>query len=167
MDNFEWKGKIKETKPNCIVEGEYKNYKFSGKVKRKKQNGEFFENIYLNGKLWTGIKLKEYDYYCSPKSDKGLFIGEYLNGRKWKGKGKELYPDKKIFFQGEYDKGKKLRGKEYYEEGQLKFEGEYLNGEYYNGIGYSVSGGKIMKSKKGKIFQKIFIKMDLNMKENI
>ena len=114
LDNIEWKGILKENEPNYKVEGKYKNYKFSGKVKEKNRNGEFSENIYLNGKFWTGMKLENYDYYCSPKSDDGLFIGEYLNGRKWKGKGKELYPDRKIFFEGEYDKGKKLKGKEYY-----------------------------------------------------
>ena len=97
LNDWRWNGKIKETYPKLLVKDEYKNHKFSGKVKKKNKNGEFYENIYLNGKLWTGTKVEEYDYYCSPDYDKGCLIGEYLNGRKWKGKGKEFYPDKKIF----------------------------------------------------------------------
>ena len=64
--------KNKKTEPDLIAEGEYKNYKFSGKVKRKNQNGEFYENIYLNVKLWTGIKTEENDDYCSSKKIMGL-----------------------------------------------------------------------------------------------
>ena len=142
--------KNKKNESNYIVEGEYKNYKFSGKVQQKNENGEYTDKIYLNGKLWTGMKSEGYDYYCSPKEDDGLFIGEYLNGRKWKGKGKELYPEKSVYFEGEYDKGKKIKGKEFYEIGNLKFEGEYLDGKYYNGKGYNIYGGNTYEIKEGK-----------------
>ena len=96
------------------------------------------------------MKSEGYDYYCSPKEDDGLFIGEYLNGRKWKGKGKELYPEKSVYFEGEYDKGKKIKGKEFNEIGNLKFEGEYLDGKYYNGKGYNIYGGNTYEIKEGK-----------------
>ena len=82
------------------------------------------------------------------------FEGEYLNGIRWNGKGKEFNNNKKIIFEGYYINGKKVgqfkeynskdilifdgeyvdgkkngKGKEYYDNGKLKFEGEYLNGE--------------------------------------
>ena len=65
-----------------------------------------------------------------------VFEGEYLNGERWIGKGKEfcLYLDQ-LMFEGEYLNGKR-NGKclEYDGNGNLIFEGEYLNGKR-NGIG--------------------------------
>ena len=62
-------------------------------------------------------------------------MGEYLNGKRWDGKGKEYY-DGKLKFEGEYFNGKRWNGKvkEYNLYGELAFEGEYLNGEW-NGKG--------------------------------
>ena len=89
------------------------------------------------------MKGKEFD------NNKNLeFEGEYLNDKKWKGKGydkfnknflydlkegkgllKEYYYNGKLKFEGEYLKGKRNgKGKEY-EDGDLIFNGEYLNGK--------------------------------------
>ena len=153
LNGSEWNGKIKEQGTNYIKEGEYKNGKFSGKVKRKNIKGEFYETIYLNGIVWTGFKIDKDDFLESQNK----VYNEYLNGRIWKGKGIELYPDNKKLFEGEYDKGKKIKGKEYYEDGKLKFEGEYINGQYYNGKGYSVSG-EVYEIKEGKNIPEDFSK---------
>ena len=51
------------------------------------------------------------------------FEGEYLNGKKWTGKG---YDKKNISYE---IKNEKEYIKEYYDVDTLKFEGEYLNGE--------------------------------------
>ena len=77
-----------------------------------------------------------------------MFEGEYLNGKRWNGKGyninyekefeiingngkvKEYYNDGKLKFEGKYLNGERNgKGKEYYFNGKLKFEGEYLNGK--------------------------------------
>ena len=67
----------------------------------------------INYKLFPGLievdelrKMRKYGFYD--------YVGEYLNGKKWNGKGKEFY----------------------YWNGELKFEGEYLNGKKWNGKGY-------------------------------
>ena len=64
-----------------------------------------------------------------------MFEGEYLNGKKWNGKGKEYYYD-----------------------GKLIFEGEYLNGERWNGTGYNKNGIIEFEIKngigKGKVYNK-------------
>ena len=46
-----------------------------------------------------------------------LFKGEYLNGNRWNGKGKEHYDDK-LIIEGEYLNGERWNGKgnEYYED---------------------------------------------------
>ena len=60
-----------------IFEGYYKNGKRNGKG--KEYNGyEIFEGEYING-IKTG-KAYEYNNYNS-----NMFIGEYLNGKRWKG----------------------------------------------------------------------------------
>ena len=78
------------------------------------------------------------------------YEGEYLNGKKWNGKGynyesndiiydikdgkgdiKEYNDNGILIFEGEYLNGERNgKGKEYdYYNGKLIFEGEYLNGE--------------------------------------
>ena len=89
-------------------------------------------------------KGKEYYY-----NGKLRFIGEYLNGKRWNGKGyninsnlefeikngnrkvKEYNIDSELEFEGEYLNGKRWNGKfkEYDEEGELKLERKYLNGK--------------------------------------
>ena len=101
------------------------------------------------------------------------FEGEYLNGKKWDGKG---YDDKeniiyelkngagymkeydndtgKLIFEGEYLKGEKNgKGKEY-ENNELKFEGEYLNGKKWNGKGYDDNNNVIYELKNGAGYMK-------------
>ena len=77
-----------------------------------------------------------------------MFEGEYLNDKRWEGKGydtnnkivselksgkglvKEYYENGILKFEGEYSNGlKNGKGKEYTNKGKLKFEGEYLNGQ--------------------------------------
>ena len=51
-----------------------------------------------------------------------MFEGEYLNGKRWKGK--EYYSNGKLKFEGEYLNGKRNgKGKEYNIYGKLEFEG--------------------------------------------
>ena len=80
------------------------------------------------------------------------FEGEYLNGKKWngkgytkggkidfeikegKGKGKEYTPGDRLLFEGNYLNGERNgKGKEYNFRDSLIFEGEYLNGQRWNG----------------------------------
>ena len=77
-----------------------------------------------------------------------MFEGEYLNDKKWEGKGydlknniiyelkkgkgfvKEYYNNGKLRFEGEYVNGQRNgKGKEYNYDSKLRFEGEYLNGK--------------------------------------
>ena len=93
-------------------------------------------------------KGKEYD-----NEGKLFFEGEYLNGKRWIGKGKEYkkyYDNSKIIFKGEYLNGERNgKGKEYYFTGDLIFEGEYLNGNKWNGKGYDKYGNIIYELKNG------------------
>ena len=128
-----------------------------------------FEGEYIKGE--RNGKGKEYNYnyedrvrYEKKNKKKYYntgtvkFKGEYLNNRKWNGKGYkngriiyeinngkgyikdyDFYGDLK--FGGEYLNGERNgKGKEYDVDGKLKFEGDYFNGkrngkgkEYYNG----------------------------------
>ena len=85
--------------------------------------------------------------------DNILFIGEYLNGEKWNGNGKEYNKDGKLLFEGEYLDRERWNGngKEYNENGELIFEGEYLNG-MRNGKGkeYDRFGKILLEHGKGK-----------------
>ena len=92
-------------------------------------NYQFFSDRYIifekNG------KGKEYNL----NNGKLIFEGEYLNGKKWIGNGKEYYYNGELGFEGEYVNGKRNgKGKEYYYSGKLIFDGEYLQG-MRNGIG--------------------------------
>ena len=60
-----------------------------------------------------------------------------MNGKK-NGKGKELYSNGKIKYEGEFLDGKmhgKGREYDYYKSVTLIFEGEYINGQKWNGKG--------------------------------
>ena len=60
-----------------------------------------------------------------------IFEGEYLDGKKWKGKVKEYHYNGVLEFEGEYLDGKRNgKGKEY-DDDKLIFDGEYLNGKKY------------------------------------
>ena len=155
-------------------QGEFRNgkkwdgkiYDYCGKVEYEIKNGNGIGEImlvnysdevgdchyigeYKNGE--RNGKGKEYD-----GSSYLIYEGEYLNGKKWNGKGydtegniiyeikngngeiKVLLHTKKglgCIFNGEYKNGNITKGK-FYHCGNLVFEGEYLNGEFWNGIYY-------------------------------
>ena len=109
-----------------------------------------FEGEYLHGKEWNGEITKS---LINVDSKRLIFRYKLLNGEK-NGKGVKYYTNRKLKFEGEYLNGKKWNGKgynidgnlefelkngngkvkKYYDDGKLKFEGEYLNGEK-NGYG--------------------------------
>ena len=119
---------------NILFEGEYKDWKRHGKGKEYYNN--CVKHIYVNQKI--EIKLK--------------YEGEYINGKKWTGKGydfykklayeikngngfiKEYHDNGKLKYEGNYLNGDKNgKGKEYFSNGKLKFEGEYKNGLIWTG----------------------------------
>ena len=99
-------------------------------------------------------------------SDCLIFEGEYKNLKR-NGKGKEYYTNRKLKFEGEYLKGKKItgkgydndghlilllennKGKELYNNGKIKFAGEYLNGRKWNGKGCNYKGYQEYELKYG------------------
>ena len=82
---------------------EWKGYNKNGEIEYEIKDGKGY--------------IKEYDY------GELKFEGEYLNGKKWNGKGKEYYDDGKIKFEGEYLNGKKNgKGKEYYDNGKFNLK---------------------------------------------
>ena len=48
-----------------------------------------------------------------------------------------------VEFEGEYDKGERIKGIEWYEDGLIKYIGDYLNAKYYNGIAHNATGEEI------------------------
>ena len=127
-------------------EGEYSNKKWNGIGKKYYKNRLDYVGDYLNGK--RNGKGEEYNY-----NGNLLFKGEYLDGKRWNGKGYnnegnveyELKEGKgivkeynwlngKLIYEGEYSNGKRNgKGKEYNDKNELIFEGEYLNGKKWNG----------------------------------
>ena len=118
-----------------------------------------------------------------------MFDGEYLNGKKWNGKGydnkknyvytiingkgyiKEYNYDGILIFEGEYLNGKRHgKGKEFNEYNELLFEGEYLNGKKWNGKGYDRNGIILYELKLKKEMEKeknIILMVNQDLKENI
>ena len=145
LNGKKWKGLEKvysQDTGELIYEYEYSNGNINGNVKEyDKYNGELlFEGKYINGKRnGEGIEYKpvpcpiDNHEYCSHSKKNNyklikIFIGEYLNGERKKGK--EYNYKEKLIYEGEYLNGKRHgKGKEYYYDGKLIFEGEYLNGE--------------------------------------
>ena len=64
-------------------------------------------------------KIEEYN-----KKGDIIFEGEYLNGKRWKGKDKEYNDDDLLIFEGEYLNGKK-HGKGNEQDADGFFEGKY------------------------------------------
>ena len=158
-DKLQFKGEFRNGK-----KWDGKIYDFCGKVEYEIKNGNgvgeimlvnYSDNVgnchyigeYKNGE--RNGKGKEYD-----ESNYLLYEGEYLNGKKWNGKGYDregniiyeikngngeikivLYSKKGLYYKfiGEYKNGNITKGK-FYHRGKLAFEGEYLNGELWNGI---------------------------------
>ena len=86
-----------------IFEGEYLNGKSHGKGIEYDYDSDFYSNI--KKICWRifkkKLKRKEYN-----NKDELIFDGEYLEGKKWNGKGKEYNDYGKLIFDGEYSKGK-------------------------------------------------------------
>ena len=189
-------GKEYNQNGNLIFEGEFiDGKKGDGNIyKYNNQNELIYEKKFINGKYITKkIKsIKDYKNHLMIKENLFLmennnihygleyeiegdykFSGEYKNGKKWNGKFKKLYPDKKLFIEGEYKNGIKY-WKEYdklgslifdgkyekeneysgkkYKKGKLVFEGIYLNGKKCKGIEYNNKNMKIFEGtyKSGK-----------------
>ena len=143
-----------------IFEGIYKEGKRHGKGKEyflnkenvKKRNEKIEKE---KNKEYKVPKLENTEYY---ENGNLKFEGEYLEGKKWNGKGfneegKEVFEikngngkvkdygiDGELIFEGKYLDGEKWngKGKEYNESGELIFEGEYLNGRKWNGKGKNI-----------------------------
>ena len=153
------------------------NYqKLSGKIKIGGINGygkeygydEFnllFKGYYMNGKRngkgkeYEGDKIFEGEYKNGIKNGKGieynkhgiLFVGEYLNGKRWNGIAKEFIDVYDIIkFYGQYCEGLKI-GREYDIDGQLIFEGKYLDDKKWNGIIYDNGILYPIKNGNGKV----------------
>jgi len=128
--------------------GKYKEGKKDGKGKEYKLNTHI---LIFEGEYLNGKKIKGKEYY-----DNGnlRFEGEYLNGKRIR-EGKEFYDNEKLKFEGEYLNGQRNgKGKEYYNNGELKFEGEYLNdqrngkGKEYNNYYELKFEGEYLNGKK-------------------
>ena len=120
-------------------EGYYKNGKRNGRGKEYDGDNKF-EGEYINGiKNGKGIEYNNKNI---------LFVGEYLNGKKWKGIIKEYYDNSNtIKFDGEYLNGNKI-GKEYNINSYLIFKGEYLENKKWKGTIYN-NNGIIFEIKNG------------------
>ena len=147
---YEQNGKGKECfEGNLIYEGEYLNGERNGKGKEYRNDNLEYEGEYLNGKRHgQGIEYKEKEI---------IFNGEYLNGLRH-GKGLEYYIIKKkksceLIFEGNYKDGKKCDGygKEYDLNGKLIYEGEYKNLKKFNGKEYN-NDEKVIEYKNGRIW---------------
>ena len=113
------KGKEYDENGKLKYEGEYLNGKRHGKGKEYNFFGHLiFEGEYLNDKKWNGktyeinalvSELKNGNGYINDK----YFKGEIKNGER-NGKGKEYDMFGKLVFDGEYLNGKKWNGKGYY-----------------------------------------------------
>ena len=142
------KGKIYDNKGNLIFEGDYINGKRNGKVieyfelEDEETNNEADSNTNIllkyEGKYIDDKKNgegKEYQYDDNNNKEI-VFEGEYKNGEKWAGIGKEYYkiPDK-LLFEGEYREGKRWNGN-FYEYSnimdRIKLQGNYVEGKKVN-----------------------------------
>ena len=79
------------------------------------------------------MMVKEMEKVQNNEDGDILFEGEYLNGKKWKGKGKDFNYDGNLEFEGIYVYGYKYNGKAYANH-RLEFEGEYLFDKKWNRI---------------------------------
>ena len=147
-------------------------------IKYNKKLQKIYDININNYKIFNEISIifesdgkgKEYDNY----NNFVKFEGEYLNGRKWNGKGYNKYNiqmfeikngnghvkenidfSSDLIFEGEYLNGEKNGKGKIYSIGLygrvLKFEGEYLNGEK-NGKGIEYYYGSKIKKFEGEYF---------------
>ena len=107
-----------------IFEGKYLNGKRNGKGKEYKDDKLIFEGEYNDGKKYNG-KMMQYD-----ENGNLTFVGKYSNGLL----NVKLYnKNGELIFEGEYGQfydGLKRNGKgKEYKDGKIIFEGKYKNGE--------------------------------------
>ena len=162
------------------MEKEKNNGKKNGKGKAYDRYGKLkYEGEYKDGKRNGKGKI----YYHNDKDDYInnyiKFEGEFLNGKKWNGKGYdkerniiyelkngngyikkyhyEYYNRSHLIFEGEYKNGEKNgKGKEYNTSGRLIFEGEYKDGKKHGKgkeykYGELICEGEYFKGKKWNI----------------
>ena len=170
---------------------EYDGYddklRFTGQYSNGERNGEgyeiwgdeesTFDGEFLNGKrhgkgkeyVYYGRLFYEGEYLNGEKNGKGkeddlvLFIGKFLNDKKWigtgydnngnilyrlnnekNGKGKEYDECGNLIYEGEYLNGRRNgKGKSYWESGEIRFEGEFLNDIEWNGKGYDLLNNSV------------------------
>ena len=100
LNGKKWNGKGYDTLKNIIYE--LKNGK--GEIKLfNNENKLIYEGGYSNG-LANG---KGKEYY----NNEVIFEGEFLDGKKWNGIGKDFDYNDEVIFEGEYLNGKKWNGK--------------------------------------------------------
>ena len=148
---------------------------YEGNFLKGKKNGQGKEYYDLNNMkilLYEGEFKddKRNGYGKEYKNGKIIFEGQFLNGQRWEGYGKEYnnkINDDKVDFEGEYKNGKRNgKGKEYFNdytiklfgndfnENTIKFEGNYLDGHREGeGIEYFENGkikfkGEFTKGKR-------------------
>ena len=134
IKNGKGKGRIYYSHGYLRFEGEYLNGKKHGKGKEFGYHCNLeFEGEYANGE--RNGKGKEYfqplplNPFFQREGNSLLFEGEYLDGKRWNGKGYQISQGFNFFdFEIKDGKGK---GKEYEnnDSNKLRFEGEYINGE--------------------------------------
>ena len=59
-----------------------------------------------------------------------IFEGEFKNGKRWRGFGKEFNSNNELIFEGEYNEGKRWngKGKEYDKKNRIIYDGKYVDG---------------------------------------
>ena len=138
-----------------IYEGEFKDDERNGYGKEYDENN----NIIFEGQYLDG---KRWEGFGKETNDKAImFSGEYKNGKR-NGAGKEYYCDKNsIKFNGNYLDGERSgKGIEYFENGKIKFIGDFFKGGYNNGKGYNMKREEIFEIKNGEGNIKIYNNMN-------
>ena len=141
--NQKWNGKIYDKNENVIYEiingsGSIKDYYSNGQLKMQ---GKFKNTIIYDS-------LGQIIYEGRFKNDEG----EFLNGRRWNGIGKESFEN--LIYEGGYSIGQITRkGKLYRKNEILLFNGEISNGKRWNGVGNEFL---IVKLKYRESFHEIF-----------
>ena len=154
-------GTIKDYYNNVNIQGEFLNGK--GNIIKFYNNRILqYEGGYKYGEK-NGIG-REYDFniYGILEILEIIFEGEFLNGRRYNGKGKDTFGD--LTYIGEYSKGQ-ISGKGALYWGDINlFEGEFVNGKRWKGI-----GKEYLKTKKkfyDEYYHKIFEGEYLNGEKN-
>ena len=120
------KGKEYNCNGDLLFEGEYSNGKRNGKGKEYyvKERGISLNDSFNELDSFDNLFLDELGLIKENNTSELIFEGEYLNGERWIGKGKEFDKYGNITFEGEYLNGKAIKGKEFDKYGNITFEGE-------------------------------------------